>query len=552
MNRDIEYTALLNKQIETQKRENRYLEFKSNYQEPDKLGRYISALSNGACLDNVDMAYLYFGVDDATLTVKGTTFDVTKAAKGNQALEMYLRQMISPKLDFKIEEFLYNGEKRVVVFRIPPAIEQPTCFQNVPYVRVDSHTTDLRPYNDWMRQIYYSQKDWTWEVVEEASVNDLDPQAIKVALEGYCQRYPHLAEEAKRWDTLTFLDKAKLTRNGKITKTALLLVGKEESAAYLGGMRQINWRLRSPSDPPAGEPFGLPFILSTTRVKDRIRNYRIKIYPDNSLIPAEVWKYDTRTILEAMHNAIAHQDYRRDSRIIVTEETDRLVFESCGSFFAGSYEEYAEGKKTPDHYRNPFLVQAMVNLKMIDTQGYGIHTMFLHQKERFLPMPDYDTSDPEKVVLIVPGCVINKDYSVLLMQRSDITLTETILLDRVQKGLPISDEAAKMLRKRRLIEGRKPNYFVGKVVAQITGQKMEYTKMKGFDDDYYKDLIIKALSEHHELTRMDFNNLLLGKLPDVLNEQQKLKKVDNLLFALKKIGRIVYCRNKTWTLLKRN
>ena len=42
------YTDLLKKQFESIKKECRYLEFKSNYQEADKLGRYISAMSNGA------------------------------------------------------------------------------------------------------------------------------------------------------------------------------------------------------------------------------------------------------------------------------------------------------------------------------------------------------------------------------------------------------------------------------------------------------------------------------------------------------------------------
>lgn len=39
------YTSLLNEQIAKIGKECRYLEFKSNYQEVDKLGRYISALS---------------------------------------------------------------------------------------------------------------------------------------------------------------------------------------------------------------------------------------------------------------------------------------------------------------------------------------------------------------------------------------------------------------------------------------------------------------------------------------------------------------------------
>ena len=73
MNKNEKYTHLLDEQIRKSKQENRHLEFKSNYQETDKLGRYISALSNGACLDHQDFAYLFFGVDDDTLEIKGTT-----------------------------------------------------------------------------------------------------------------------------------------------------------------------------------------------------------------------------------------------------------------------------------------------------------------------------------------------------------------------------------------------------------------------------------------------------------------------------------------------
>lgn len=104
------YTSLLNEQIAKIGKECRYLEFKSNYQEVDKLGRYISALSNGACLDHKDFAYLYFGVDDETLEIKGTTFDCARMkAVGNEALELYLRRMVVPKVNFSIIEFMYEG-----------------------------------------------------------------------------------------------------------------------------------------------------------------------------------------------------------------------------------------------------------------------------------------------------------------------------------------------------------------------------------------------------------------------------------------------------------
>lgn len=166
MDKDQKYTRLLKEQICAFKKENRWLEFKSNYQEATKLGRYISALSNGACLDREEFAYLYFGVDNDTLGIKGTTFDsAATKAQGNQSLEIYLRQYVSPKIDFKIEDFMYEEAVRVVRFKIPAAVNEPTAFMGKPYVRVDSHVTELTPYTDWVRNIYTSRVDWSAQII---------------------------------------------------------------------------------------------------------------------------------------------------------------------------------------------------------------------------------------------------------------------------------------------------------------------------------------------------------------------------------------------------
>ncbi len=546
---DIEQIQRLNRLIALSGKECRWLEFKSNHQDPYHLGKYISALSNGACLDNQDFGYLYFGVEDNTLELQGTTFEPLKTkAKGNQDLELFLRQYISPKINFTIEEFHAPDSKRFVVFVIPAAKGEPTKFQGTPYVRVDSSVTELTPYVDWVRQIYNSTIDWSAVIVPEAAIADLDEDAIAVARKGFYERFPDKAETAKAWDDATFLDKAKITINGNITRTALLLLGEEEATHYLGHIAQIVWRLRTPTE-NAGNIFTIPFLLSTSKLNDSIRNYRIKIFPNNSLIPAEVWKYDNKTVLEAMHNCIAHQDYLRNERIVVTEETDQLVFENAGSFFDGDYEQYIEGKKTPKKYRNSFLANAMVNLKMIDTQGYGIHEMFMRQRERFLPMPDYDRSDPTRVKLIVPGHVIDAHYSLLLMERADLDLTTAVLLDSVQKKKPIGDKAITKLRKLKLIEGRKPNVFISQRIAGITHQEAEYTDMKGLDDKYYQDLIIEALTQHGKLKRADINKLLLNKLPSILSQEQKLSKIGNMLTKLRRNNIIFNDKERYWRLV---
>ena len=536
---DNKYTTLLKKQIAEIGKEVRFLEFKSNYQDAERLGKYISALSNGACLDNEEFGYLYFGVEDETLKLIGTMFDASRTkAKGNQNLEIFLRQYIMPKIDFKIEEFCNEEGKRFVVFIIPAAKGEPTCFMNIPYVRVDSSVTDLRPYTEWMRIIYNSQKDWTAEVIVDATLDDLDKEAIAKAREGYKQRYPNLAKECDRWNDDVFLDKACLTIGGKIIRTTLLLVGKETSAHKLNHIAQIVWKCFQDGQ-TFGDIYTIPYIRTTSELLGRIRNYRFKIYPKNSLIPAEVWKYDTESILEGLHNSIAHQNYEAGARIIVTENQESLRFQNDGNFYEGDYRQYITGEKTPKSYRNPALVKAMVNIKMIDMQGYGIHKMFQSQKDRYLPMPDYDLSTANEIILNLPGTIIDENYSLMLLENQDLTLTDAVLLDQVQKGHPISSEAVVMLRKRKLIEGRLPHIYVSKNIAQATDQKVEYSKHKGLAEKKCEALLLDSLKDHGSLTKKEIVRLLWDVLSDQLNDKQKINKIEYLLKRLRTKGEII-------------
>jgi ATP-dependent DNA helicase RecG len=125
------------------------------------------------------------------------------------------------------------------------------------------------------------------------------------------------------------------------------------------------------------------------------------------------------------------------------------------------------------------------------------------------------------------------------MERGDLSLSQVLLLDRIQKNMPITDVAARMLKKENLIEGRKPNYFVGIKIAQETGQKAVYTRNRGFDKRYYLDLILKALAEHGSLSRSDIDELLWDKLPDLLTDKQRKIRIHNLMAELRKNGQIL-------------
>ncbi len=522
--------------------ETEWIEFKMNKGciTDEQIGEYISAMSNGATIANKPFGYLIWGVEDYSHTVKGTNFTFTNAKHGgNQDLELFLCTNLQPKIHFEIFEFDYQG-KPIVLLLIPAAKGEPTYFQKTPYIRIGSNKTNLLNFPDRMRIIYNSQKDWSAQIIENANLTDLDHEAIRVARRKYKElsTNKNYYEQIDKWSDTQFLDKAKITINGKITNAAILLLGKEESTHYLlPSIAELTWKLDT--EEKTYEHFAPPFLLTTTDLMQRIRNIKYKFFPDNELLAITVDKYDTRSILEALHNCIAHQDYSLNRRILVTEHVDKLIFTNAGNFFEGCPEDYSFGKKTPTKYRNPWLATAMVNLGMIDRLGYGIHSLCVSQRNRYFPMPDYDLSQSNEVILTIYGQSIDENYSKILIQRGDLSLQEVISLDRIQKHLEITEHAASKLRKERLIEGRRPNYFIGAKISQVTEQKAAYTKNKGLDKQYYLDLILKSIKQHKTVTRKDIDELLWKKLPDIYSDTQKKTKINNLISELRKKQKII-------------
>ncbi|ALS25851.1 putative ATP-dependent DNA helicase recG [Paenibacillus sp. 32O-W] len=521
--------------------ETEWLEYKEAKTDYDfrKLGKYFSAISNESNMKGRPCGWLVFGVNDDRKIV-GTQYRSNSKDLDNLKHEIAIKT--SGGLTFMDIHELILPEGRVLLFQIPAAPPGvPTAWEGHYYGRNGSSIVALNLQE--IEQIRnQGNKDWSAQICEDATIYDLDPDALQRARVEYKKKYPRLADEADCWDDLTFLNKAKVIIQGKITNAAIILLGKPESEHFIHpAVAKMSWILKDKDNIEQDyEHFGPPFILNTELVFSKIRNLKYRYMPDNSLFPIEVNQYDAYVIREALHNCIAHQDYKMCGRINIVEKPDELIFTNLGSFIPKSVEEVIKNDSPPEYYRNRFLAEAMVNLNMIDTIGSGIKRMFFTQKKRFFPLPDYDLSDPNKVQVRIIGKILDENYTRMLINHTELDLTTVMLLDKVQKKEKITQEEAKNLRKQRLIEGKYPNIYVAAQIAAITGDKTTYIKNRAFDKDYYKNLIIKFLEQYHSASRQDIDNLLLDKLSDTLNEVQKRKKVNNLLFEMsKKDGTIV-------------
>lgn len=531
----VELTRLVNT-LREEPDETEWLEFKENNYEPQLLGEYLSALSNSACLHRRSKGYLVFGIEDKTHEVKGTSFNPAKVkAKGNQDLNIWLSVGLQPNVGFDIFPFDYHG-KPIVLFAVNAAIDKPVAFYGKAYVRIGSSKTELSKYPKKESEIWNRSHrvDWSAQICEKAAIEDLDPEAIKKARAEYKIKFPAKAPEVDGWDDTQFLNKIKLTIKGKITNSAILLLGRPESATLITpAVAKISWFLKDEKNLDKDyEHFGPPFILNVESVFSKIRNLTYRYMPSGTFFPVEITQYDRWVIREALHNCIAHQDYSLSGRVNLVETPTSLTLTNMGNFIPGSVENVIRQDAPPEIYRNPFLAEAMVNLNMIDTQGGGIKKMFHTQMKRYFPMPDYDLSESNRVVVKIQGQVIDEKYTRLLMERTDLDLWTVILLDKVQKRNHISREECKKLKDIGAVEGRYPNIFVSSWVAAATEEKARHIRNKGLDTKYYKDMVIQLVREHGPVSRKEIDELLLDKLPEVLTEKQKKHKIHNLLSSL--------------------
>lgn len=533
--------------------EDETVEFKeaSNDFDTDKIGRYVSALSNEANLKDGESGWLVFGVNNKTRKVVGTRYGTD--SKRLDTLKRQINDDTDPSMTFRSIRIVDHPDGRVLIFEIPAAPKgMPMAWKGHWYGRAGENTAPLSIDKlDAIRAQGYLL-DWTAQIVEDAEMSDLSPEAIAVARRGFTEHNAARISEdvVASWSDEKLLGQIGLVTKRGITRACILLLGKPESSYLLSPlMAELTWKLVGQEN--AYEHFGIPFVLATSQLYSRIRNIKIRLLPPDELIQREVEKYDQSSVLEAIHNCIAHQDYTKYSRVSITEYPDCLEFSSVGSFFEGNPDEYALEGHMPRRYRNPALVQAMTQFNMIDHLGYGIERMNRSQANRYLPLPDYDLSNPGEVTLTIYGRVVDEGYTKLLMQNSSLPFEDVLALDRVQKGHPISDQAIRRLRKKHLVEGRKPHLRVTAAVAEATGTQADYLQVRGQTDEYCCALITDYLTKHGRASRNALDDAVFPSLSIELSDDQRRNKVKNLLAKLQKKGVIRYIRkgeNRGWTL----
>lgn len=430
--------------------EDEVLEFKEAKQtfKIAELGRYFSALSNEANLKGVSCAWLLFGVKDDG-TICGTSFrrEDSASSLGLQKLKREIAQEANNRITFRAIHEVYLHGKRIVLLEIPPATRGiPTLWAGAAYAREGESLVPL-PMSKIDEIRNQPPAEWG-KVIVDADEGVLDEEAVAIVRE---KVRDHFGDRASLVDDLSdgeLLDKTGLTLRGKITNTALMLVGdRQATTPFDGPAPTLTWTLYEANGVERShEHIRPPFVRGIDEILEKIRNEKIRILDNaRSLLPTELLEYDAWSLRELIGNAIAHQDYAYGRRVNVEEFPDRIVVINEGSFIPGTIEKALEIGYKPPRYRNPFVCEAMLHIGMLDQNAMGIRAVFEACRRRHMPLPTYDLSDPERVSVTLLNHEIDPIYGQILRAFPDLPMTMVMLLDKVQKGQPLVAEEEEVL-----------------------------------------------------------------------------------------------------------
>lgn len=508
---------------------------------------YVSAIAN------MEGGHLVIGVHDKTLEIVGTDTYNYDRQKAILRLTERCAKLSTEGLD--IEEFIADDTNRKVwVIHIPKHLpKRPVFAHNKAWQRIEDSLVEMTAerMSAILDEPIFSDTDWSAQIVPDATIDDLDEVAIAKARKMFKKVHNRIPEaEVNAWSVETFLSKCGIMKNGGITRAAIILLGKYESAFKLRpAVAQVTWTRRDENkDVVDYEHFTVPFILTVDEILSRIENLTMREMPGGTLFPDTMKHYDDYTIREALHNCIAHQDYTMQQRINFVENPTYLFYSNAGNFIPGTLENALANEEPQAYFRNECLCRAMVDFNMIDTVSRGIKKMFNEQWRRHFPMPDYDIdAENRKVSVRIYGNEINEQYTNLLKTNKSLTLWDCISLDSIQKGRSIHEEIAQNLLSRGLIEGETPNYTISLGIAKATRQLQDYTKQKGLDKEKIKQMVLQYLKNagSEGAKRDGIYEYVKDVLPQAKTREQQLRLLGDMLNALS-VDKLIYTKGRTW------
>ena len=280
--------------------------------------------------------------------------------------------------------------------------------------------------------------------------------------------------------------------------------------------------------------------------------------------------YPEVVLRELLMNAVAHRDYSRPQIIQIRKYPTHIEIESPGPFPNGIDET---NYLRQSNARNPNIMDVLREIGYTEKAGSGFNKIFteLLSKGKRIPVPE---ETQHSLTFIVEAEIISERLLELSaeykrLKGKDVDIDALLVLNTIlNKGktslsqLEGTPNISRYTLRHTLDELIELGFIetTGKASGvlyilhsskQISArEKASYIKNKGFDDEYYRRLIIEFLRKFRSASREDIHRLLVDKLPGTLTPKQKFYKVGNLLASLRKSDQICTDENRRWHLAR--
>lgn len=353
--------------------ETEWFEFKLNRFDATEVGEYVSALANSAMLHNKAHAYLIFGIRDITHELLGTDIRLKTQRIGQDLFEHWLSRMLSPRINFQLEEVDIDG-KHVELLCIEPAYDRPVRFQGNAFVRINSVKKNLDEYPEKERSLWFLTSRYSFE--EGTAGNHLMPQDIAdaflwqplgellygrkldlgPALDLFVSEGLLIDDHQGGFDVSNLFAIA----CAKKLQDFRTIAHKSPRVIKYGGTTKLTGVDDVEGENGYAVTFQrlLSYILKSTGGKEEMRHGIRRVrstYPEDA-------------VREFLANTLIHQDLMAAGRPTIEIYPDRVVFTNPGT----SLVDIARVIDAPARSRNERLAGLMRKAKLCESRGSGI------------------------------------------------------------------------------------------------------------------------------------------------------------------------------------
>lgn len=443
---------------------------------------------------------------------------------GELEANIYRDTGIRPKI-YELYEDEAEKKGRVLVIDVPPRPAGTVFkFEDVPLMRVGE---ELKPMSDevYLSIIQENEPDFSQQICRDATLDDLDPDALSVLKEKYArkQNNPIFLTLSNR----QILSDLQLITDEGVTNAAVILLGKEDFIKRVYPQASVMLEYRHSESQITFDnriSYSQPFFIMIDRLWHDIdlRNGKFQIKEGPYIF--DVPYFNEEVIRESINNAITHRDYTRHSETVIKQYPQKLIITNAGGFPHGvTIDNLLTVPSTP---RNRLLADVLSKTGIVERSGQGIDKIFYRTLSEGKEAPDYSGSDAFNVELILSAIIQDKAFALFiesvqqnLAEDNKLSVFEIVVLDKIrrnEKTTALDKAVIKQLMDRNLIEKRgKTNgihYILCRSYYEFTGNTAEYSKKSDWNTSQVTSIIIPFLTKYNKAKMGDFVKLLDGHL----------------------------------------